>query len=151
MEAQRGEVTWLRSHSEQVPGLRSFFASISPHEARYPHSDLIQTLGTQCVNDLNRELNGSLKNNLFLHYSLLILSGKNGVHCLKDTCTASSKCVHLSFVDCFIFRLMKIQIKPSECNHPDSPYHVLLIITSFIFMMKNRWSRCHISMCIIST
>ena len=30
MEAQRSEVTQLRSHSEQVPGPRSFFASISP-------------------------------------------------------------------------------------------------------------------------
>ena len=29
MEAQRGEVTWPRSHSEEVPGSRSFFASIS--------------------------------------------------------------------------------------------------------------------------
>lgn len=61
------------------------------------------------------------------------------------------KCVQLSSVDCFIFRLMEIQIKPSEHNHPDSPSHVLLIITSFIFMMKNRWYQCHISMCIISS
>ena len=44
---------------------------------------------------------------------------------------------------------MKIQIKPPECSHPASPYHVLLIITSFIFMMKNRWYQCHISMWIV--
>ena len=66
-----------------------FLLLFHPHLARYPHSDLIQTLRTQCVNDLNREFNGSLKKQSFLHYSLLILSGKKIVHCLKDTCAAS--------------------------------------------------------------
>lgn len=89
MEAQRSEVTQLRSHSEQVPGPRSFLLLFHPHQARYPHSDLIQTLRTQCVNDLNRELNGSLKKQSFLHYSLLILSGKNSPLPKRYLCSIS--------------------------------------------------------------
>ena len=57
-EAQRGEVTWPRSRSEEAPGPASYLLSFRCCQA---------ILGfrpdprEQCVNDLNRKLNGSLK------------------------------------------------------------------------------------------
>lgn len=57
-EAQRSEVTWQSSHREEEPGLRSFLLPYHCHQA---FLGFATDPWEQCINDLNRKLNGSLK------------------------------------------------------------------------------------------
>lgn len=65
MGAQRGEATWPRSHSEEVLGRRSFFASISSAPGEVSTRRFDTDPWKQCANDLKREFTGSLEKNLF--------------------------------------------------------------------------------------